>query len=78
MLKWLRNHLKMISFEEALCGHYTNKAQATSDPQKWPWVNIEWTEIKKGKILECKSWYEYEGPNKPYKHFSLISTMNIV
>ena len=59
----------MISFEEALCGHYTNKAQATSDPQKWPWVNIEWTEIKKGKILECKSWYEYEGPNKPYKHF---------
>ena len=53
----------MISFEEALCGHYTNKAQATSDPQKWPWVNIEWTEIKKGKILECKSWYEYEGPN---------------
>ena len=43
----------MISFEEALCGHYTNKAQATSDPQKWPWVNIEWTEIKKGKILEC-------------------------
>ena len=51
----------MISFEEALCGHYTNKAQATSDPQKWPWVNIEWTEIKKGKILECKSWYEYEG-----------------
>ena len=30
----------MISFEEALCGHYTNKAQATSDPQKYLWVSM--------------------------------------
>ena len=57
-------------YDKLILGHYENKKQAYSNPTKWPWVNILYTKIKPD-VLELKQWYNYDGEEKPYRHYHI-------
>ena len=57
-------------YDKLKLGHYENKKQAYSNPTKWPWVNILYTKIKPD-VLELKQWYNYDGEEKPYRHYHI-------
>ena len=60
----------ITSFDNLILGHYNNKQQAYSNPTKWPQVHILYSKIK-SNVLELKQWYNYEGEDKPYRHYHI-------
>jgi len=55
-------------FEEQLIGHYKNTKQAYSNPSLWPHINLLFEIEEEGKVFTSKSWYDYQGAHKPYRH----------
>ena len=61
----------MTLFESMILGHYLNKKQAMSNPSKWPQINILYTKVG-ANVLDLKQWYNYEGEDKPYRHYNIF------
>lgn len=53
-------------FKTKLLGLYNNQRQAFNHPQHWANIFVDFVENSDGDI-ESKSWYVYEGSDKPYK-----------
>tara|TARA_B100001094_G_scaffold327809_1_gene386832 strand:+ start:4569 stop:5033 length:465 start_codon:yes stop_codon:yes gene_type:complete len=64
-------------FKIKLVGLYNNQRQAFNHPQQWANIFVEFVENSDGDI-DSKSWYVYEGSDKPYKRslFRLESDSN--
>jgi len=61
----------MTLFESMILGHYKNKKQAQSNPSVWPQINILYTKVG-ANVLDLKQWYNYQGEDKPYRHYNLF------
>ena len=57
-------------FKTKLLGLYNNQRQAFNYPQQWANIFTEFVENFDGNICS-KSWYVYEGSDKPYKQVLL-------
>ena len=66
-------------FDEYLLGHWTNRAQAQSNPHVFAQTEVIWS--KEGEWYTSKNFYRVDGPNKPYrnrKHKINIVSRNLV
>ncbi len=69
-----------VNFEKYLLGHWSNKAQAQSDPQNFASLNIVWTKIEDG--YESMNYKRCRGAYDPYRRkyhkLEIISDTEII